>query len=70
MLGLPPDGEVPLAHLRSLQESLCEFQELPIALICPEGLLPETDEPLIRPLPWPGTDPAPWLPLLDELSGL
>ena len=70
MLELPAGGEVPTAVLHSLQEGLGEFQELPIALICPEGLLAETDDPLIRPLPWPGTDPAPWLSLLDELSGL
>ena len=70
MLEAPAGSEAPMTLIRSLQDGLGEFQELPVALIAPGGQPPETDDPLVRPLPWPTTDPSTWLPILDELSGL
>ena len=66
-----PSGEAPpLAGIRALQRELGELRELPVALIQQDGIPAETGDPLIRPIPWPGSDPATWLPLLDELAGL
>lgn len=66
-----PAGEAPpLAGIRALQRELGELRELPVALIQQEGLAAETEDSLIRPVPWPGSDPAAWLPILDELAGL
>jgi hypothetical protein len=39
-------------------------------LIQQEGSPAETEADLIRPLPWPGSDTAVWLPALDELVGV
>jgi|GEM_PF-5519745 len=69
-LAVALSAPAPMALIRSLQDDLGEFQELPVALIAPGGQPPETDDPLVRPLPWPTTDPSTWLPILDELSGL
>lgn len=70
ILEVPLGSETPLTDLRSLQQELGEHRELPVALIQPGGLPAETEDPLIRPLPWPGAGETAWLPLLDELAGL
>jgi hypothetical protein len=69
LLDAPAGSETPLAGIRALQRELGELRELPVALFQHDGLHAETDDPLIRPIPWPGEDPAPWLPALDELAG-
>lgn len=70
VLDTPPGEVPPLAGIRALQRELGELRELPVALIQQEGLPAETEDSLIRPVPWPGSDPAAWLPILDELAGL
>ena len=62
--------EAPLAGIRSFQNELGELRELPVALIRQDGLPTATEDPLIRPVPWPGLDSSAWLPLLDELAGV
>jgi hypothetical protein len=69
LLDAPTWSETPLAGIRALQRELGELRELPVALLQHDGLHADTDDPLIRPIPWPGEDPAPWLPALDELAG-
>ena len=69
LLDAPAGSETPLAGIRALQGELGELKELPVALIQHHGLHAETEDPLIRPVPWPGGDPASWLPALDELAG-
>jgi hypothetical protein len=66
----PPGAQVPLTDIRTFQQEFGELRELPVALIQAHGLPPETEDPLIRPLPWPDGDTQSWLPLLDELAGL
>ena len=66
-----PQGTVaPLEGIRTLQCELGELRELPVALIQHDGLPTETEDPLIRPVPWPGRDTSLWLPALDELAGV
>ena len=65
----PPGANLRLADIRTFQRELGELRELPVALVQAHGLPAETDDPLIRPLPWPGPETASWLPLLDELAG-
>lgn len=62
--------ELPLASIQALQKELGELKELSVALIRAGGMPPDPEDALIRPLPWPGGDPAGWLPILDELAGL
>lgn len=59
-----------LAEIRALQKELGESHELPVALISREAPVPDPDDPLIRPLPWPSVEDLSWLPLMDELVGL
>jgi hypothetical protein len=66
----PAAAQLRLADIRTFQRELGELRELPVALIQAHGLPQETDDPLIRPIPWPGPDAPSWLPLLDELAGL
>lgn len=70
VLEAPPGTEPALADIQALQRELGELRELPVALIRADGPPPDPGDALIRPLPWPGTDPGAWLPLLDELAGL
>lgn len=70
ILDTPSGTETPLEGIRSLQRELGELRELPVALIRHHGLPTETEDPLIRPVPWLGLDPSAWLPLLDELAGV
>ncbi|BDU68619.1 hypothetical protein GETHOR_07200 [Geothrix oryzae] len=70
VLEVPPGSEPPVTDLRNLQRELGELRELPVALIRSGGIPAETEDPLIRPLPWPGAGETAWLPLLDELAGL
>lgn len=70
ILEVRPDEPTPLLRLQSFQRELGELRELPVALIQAGGPPSDPGDPLIRPLPWPGADPGPWLPLLDELAGL
>ncbi|MCM2250121.1 MAG: PilZ domain-containing protein [Geothrix sp.] len=70
MLEAPAGMAPPLQDLRSMQRELGELRELPVALIQADGMPEETEDALIRPLPWPGTSDLAWLPLLDELAGL
>lgn len=65
----PPEGEA-LDTLRAHQRELGEGRELPVALIQAEGALPTVEDPLIRPMGWPTTEPHLWLPVLDDLAGL
>jgi hypothetical protein len=62
--------ELALAGLRALQNELGETRELPVALITREDPISDSEDPLIRPLPWPSAEELVWLPLLDELVGL
>jgi hypothetical protein len=62
--------EPSLAGIRELQKELEETRELPVAMITREAPVPGSDDPLIRPLPWPSAGDPSWLPLLDELAGL
>jgi hypothetical protein len=66
----PPGANLLLADIRTFQRELGDLRELPVALVQAHGLPLETDDTLIRPLPWPGPDTASWLPLLDELAGI
>lgn len=70
VLEVPPGADLPLTGIQHLQRELGELRELPVALVRPGGMPPDTDDPLIRPLPWLGTDPTDWLPRLDEVAGL
>ena len=70
MVETPAGAHLPLDEIQALQRELGELRELPVALIQRDGLPPETEHPIIRPLPWPTAQPAAWLPLLDELAGL
>ncbi len=70
VLDTPSGTETPLEGIRSLQRELGELRELPVALIRQNGLPTETEDPLIRPVPWLGLDSSSWLPLLDELAGV
>ncbi len=65
----PLGAQLRLSDLRTFQRELGELRELPVALLQAHGLPPETEDPLIRPLPWPDPDAPAWLPLLDELAG-
>jgi DNA-binding response OmpR family regulator len=62
--------ELALAGIRALQKELGETRELPVALITREAPIPDSEDPLIRPLPWPSAEDLSWLPLLEELVGL
>ena len=62
--------EPSLTGIRTLQKELGETRELPVALITREEPIPDSEDPLIRPLPWPSAEDLSWLPLLDELVGL
>jgi DNA-binding response OmpR family regulator len=62
--------EPSLEGIRTLQKELGETRELPVALITREAPIPDSEDPLIRPLPWPTVQDLSWLPLLDELVGL
>ncbi len=67
----PQPGEtLPLVAIRTLQQQLGEMLDLPVALITRAGPLPETEDPLIRPIPWPTAEDPAWPTLLDELAGL
>jgi hypothetical protein len=70
MLDTPLGTDTPLAGIRSLQRELGELRELPVALIQQDGLAPETEDPLIRPIPWPVPDSSTWLGALDHLAGI
>ena len=70
LLESPLGAQLRLTDIRSFQRELGELRELPVALVQAHGLPPETEDPLIRPLPWPDPDSPSWLPLLDELAGL
>jgi hypothetical protein len=70
LLESPSGTQVQLRDIRTFQRELGELRELSVALLQAHGLPPETEDPLIRPLPWPGPDNPSWLPLLDELAGL
>ena len=62
--------EVSLTGIRALQKELGETRELPVALITREAPIAESEDPLIRPMPWPSVEDLSWVPLLDELVGL
>jgi hypothetical protein len=66
----PPDEDPILADLRHLQQDLEDGRELPVALLTREVSVPETEDPLIRPMPWPLAGDPSWLSLMDDLAGL
>jgi hypothetical protein len=70
VLEVPLASEPPLTGIRALQRELGVLKELPVALVSPLGQPRETEDPLIRPIPWPSQANGDWLPLLDELAGL
>lgn len=70
VLETPTGTQPPLTGIRDFQRELGELQELPVALIQFGGMPEETEEALIRPLPWPGGSDGSWLSKLDELAGL
>lgn len=70
VLETPLGIELPLAGIREIQRELGELRELPVALIRAEGMPEETEEALIRPLPWPGSSGTAWLTIMDELAGV
>jgi len=59
-----------LTGIQALQKDLGETRELPVALIHRGEAPPDSEDPLIRPVPWPSEDISTWLPQLDELVGL
>jgi hypothetical protein len=69
LLESPLGAQLRLTDIRIFQRELGELRELPVALVQAHGLPAETEDPLIRPLPWPEPDSPAWLPLLDELAG-
>ncbi|GLH73921.1 hypothetical protein GETHLI_24230 [Geothrix limicola] len=70
MLEARPQEGPTRADIQALLEGLGQARELPVALIVREGEVPATEDPLIRPMPWPSAETPNWLPLLDELAGL
>lgn len=71
MLEAPAEPIPFLQNLRSLQKSLGDSCELPVALISRDGdALLALEDPLIRPLPWPSAEDPAWLSVLDDLAGL
>jgi hypothetical protein len=61
------------AALKSIQELQLELgsaREWSVALLTKGDRLPETGDPLVRPMAWPTAGDPSWLPLLDELAGL
>ncbi len=66
-----PSGEdASAAGIRGLQQELGASRELAVALITREVVVSESDDPLVRSMPWPTPEDLSWLPLLDELAGL
>ncbi len=65
----PEDG-FSTAGIRALREEFGDSRELAVALISREKILPPSEDPLIRPMPWPSVDDLSWLALLDDLAGL
>jgi len=65
----PEDGSI-TADILALQKEFGEARELPVALITRGESIPESEDPLIRPIPWPSAGDLSWLRLLDELAGL
>ncbi len=59
-----------LEKIRALQHELGSSREWSVALMAKDALLPETGDPLVRPMTWPTTGDASWQVLLDELAGL
>lgn len=60
----------PLDRIRDLQRELGSTREWSVGLMTRDGVPPGTDDPLIRPMPWPTAGDVSWLALLDELAGL
>ncbi|MBI1753445.1 MAG: PilZ domain-containing protein [Acidobacteria bacterium] len=65
-----PAKDRAISAIQSLQKDLGETRELTAALLVREEPLPPTEDPLIRPVPWPDAANTAWLPILDELAGL
>lgn len=70
VLEAQPGNDAALAGIKSFQRELGSMRELPVALIVREQPLPESEDPLIRPMAWPTAEDPSWLPLMDELAGL
>jgi hypothetical protein len=70
LLAPHPGIAPPLGELRSLQREWGERQELAVGVLLRPGQELDPTDPLLRPLPWPGTDAPTWLPHLDDLAGL
>jgi hypothetical protein len=67
---LPADPGDALAAILACQQELGEGRDLPVALLGAEGSLSAFEQPLLCPLAWPISDPALWLPVLDDLAGI
>jgi hypothetical protein len=65
----PEDG-FSTTSIRALREEFGVSHELAVALISRGETLPPSDDPLIRPVPWPVAGDLSWLPHLDDLAGL
>ena len=56
--------------IRELQQELGASRELPVALITRDDAFAPSEDPLIRPMPWPVGGDLAWLPYWDDLAGL
>lgn len=63
-------GAASLKKIKDLQLELGSAREWSVALLTKGAGLPETGDPLVRPMAWPTAEDPSWLPLLDELAGL
>jgi hypothetical protein len=61
---------LPLADIQAFREEFGASRDLTVALITRGGTPPPSEDPLIRPLPWPSAGDLSWLPQLDDLAGL
>jgi hypothetical protein len=66
----PPGSGFDSEGILALRKEFGDARDLPVALIHREGPAPESQDPLIRPLPWPAVGDDHWLETLDELVGL
>ena len=65
-----PDESPVMAGLQALQNDLEDTREVLVAWLVQGEAVPDSEDPLIRPMPWPSAEDPSWLPLMDELAGL
>jgi len=70
ILEMAEGEEVNVGAVRDLQREFSDSREIPAAVISRGETMPDTDDPLLRPMTWPSAEDVTWQPLLDELAGL